>query len=47
MALVICSECSKEISQYSEICPICGFPLQKFIENNNFRHKTFHCDNCG
>jgi len=31
MALVICPECNKKISQYTENCPGCGFPLKTFI----------------
>lgn len=40
MALVICPECNKKISQYTENCPICGFPLKTFIEENNFSNIT-------
>ena len=36
MALVICPECKKEISEYTENCPTCGFPLKNFIEEKNF-----------
>lgn len=36
MALVVCPECKKEISEYTELCPACGFPLKKFIEENKF-----------
>ena len=36
MALVSCPECKNEISEYAENCPTCGFPLKKFIEENNF-----------
>lgn len=32
--LVVCPECGAEISQYSETCIKCGFPLKKFMEDN-------------
>ena len=36
MALVICPDCGHEISEYANMCPNCGFPLQKFLKENNF-----------
>ena len=30
------SECGKQLSQYAEACPSCGFPIRKFIEEHNF-----------
>lgn len=29
MALIICPECKKEISDQASVCPNCGFPLSK------------------
>lgn len=36
MALVICPDCGHEISEYANMCSNCGFPLQKFLKENNF-----------
>ena len=27
MALILCPECGKQISDMAESCPICGFPI--------------------
>lgn len=27
MALILCSECSKEISDKAQVCPYCGCPI--------------------
>lgn len=35
MALVVCPDCGREISENADICPNCGFPLQKFLKENN------------
>lgn len=32
MALISCPECSKEISERSEFCIHCGFPLQNYLQ---------------
>ena len=37
MGLVICPDCGEKISEHSEICIKCGFPLQKFLKE----HKNF------
>ena len=29
MALIKCPECGQDVSTYAEICPHCGYPLQK------------------
>ena len=29
MALIKCPECNKEVSDYAEACPHCGYPLKK------------------
>ena len=47
--LVVCPECGAEISHYSEACVQCGFPLKKFMEDNNlndFEHVKI-CPKCG
>lgn len=49
MALVICPECQEKISQYSEKCIHCGFPIQKFLIDNHlddFEHFKI-CPKCG
>jgi predicted amidophosphoribosyltransferase len=32
MALMICPECNREISDKAELCPLCGFPIAKHLE---------------
>lgn len=32
MALIKCPECGKEISNLSDVCIHCGFPVKKYIE---------------
>lgn len=47
--LVVCPECGAEISQYSETCVKCGFPLKKFMDDNglnDFEHVKI-CPKCG
>lgn len=46
MALIICPECGKQVSDQAKLCPDCGYPLQKSIKSNktaekraNFKHK--------
>lgn len=48
MALVICPECKKQMSQHAEICLNCGFPIQKFMTENNMNDETkaFVCPKC-
>ena len=29
MVLIKCPECGQDVSTYAEICPHCGYPLQK------------------
>ena len=36
MALIICSECGKEISDKAEACPHCGCPVSGEIKSNSF-----------
>lgn len=48
MSLVFCPECNKQISEHAENCQNCGFPIKKFIEDNNFTDftKAFICPKC-
>ena len=32
MALIICPECGREISDQATACPHCGFPVQSYIQ---------------
>lgn len=48
MGLVFCPECNKKVSQYAETCPECGFPIKKFMDDNNITDvtKAFVCPKC-
>ena len=48
MAKIICPDCDSEISQYSDACPTCGFPIKSFMENNKLidTKKTWICPKC-
>ncbi len=48
MGLVFCPECKKKVSECAEACPDCGFPISKFIKDNNFTDfsKAFVCPKC-
>ena len=35
MALIKCPECNKEVSDKSEICVHCGYPISKWIKEEN------------
>lgn len=35
MALIKCPECNKEISDKAEICVHCGYPISKWIKEEN------------
>lgn len=35
MAIVICPECNKKVSQYADACPNCGFPINKYMTEHN------------
>lgn len=30
MSLIICPECKKQVSEYADICPNCGYPIKKY-----------------
>lgn len=36
MAIIICPECNNKISEYADLCPNCGFQLQKYLKENHF-----------
>lgn len=48
MFIVVCPECGKQLSQYAEMCPGCGFPIKKFITEHNFTDldKAMICPKC-
>ena len=48
MALVVCPEYGKSVSQHAKICPDCGFPIYDFMEENNLNDvsKLFICPKC-
>ena len=49
MGLVVCPECKKDVSQYSESCPACGFPIKQFMKENGLfdTSKILLCPKCG
>jgi len=51
MALILCPECNKEISEKANTCPHCGFPISDtFSESTNKNgaaDKQFFCQFCG
>lgn len=32
MALIVCPECQKEVSDQAAACPACGYPIHKVVE---------------
>lgn len=48
MSLIFCPECCQQISEHTENCPNCGFPIKKYIQDNNFTDfsKAFICPKC-
>ena len=40
MALIKCPECAKEISDKADVCVNCGFPIKKFLEQQNKNEKV-------
>lgn len=48
MAIVVCPECKKQVSQYAEHCPDCGFPIKEYMEKHNLidTYKKMICPKC-
>lgn len=40
MALILCSECGKEISDKAEVCINCGCPIQKYTDSGKVTIKA-------
>ena len=38
MGLIKCKECKKEISDKADVCPNCGYPLEKERKSMNDRY---------
>lgn len=51
MSLIMCTECKKDISEYAEMCPYCGCPVNKIKEEiekiNNSLPDRVTCVVCG
>lgn len=50
MALIICPECGKEISDKAAICVGCGFPVKEYLEKYSEKvsdDATRTCEHCG
>lgn len=45
MALIICPECGKEISDKATVCIHCGFPIEHKNNSNTSKIYTYICDN--
>jgi hypothetical protein len=46
MSVITCPEdgCENKVSKTTESCPLCGFKIQKFLENNlYFKVSCRHC----
>ena len=33
MALIVCPECGGNVSNFAEICPHCGYPIHKYVDD--------------
>lgn len=49
MVDVICPGCKRKIGCYEEQCLFCGFPIKKYLQNNNINDlkKKIICTRCG
>lgn len=45
--LISCPECGKEVSDKSEICVNCGYPIKKYIEDKQLEEIEYECPYCG
>ncbi|MCD7946631.1 MAG: zinc ribbon domain-containing protein [Clostridiales bacterium] len=39
MALIACPECAKEVSEQAEACPHCGFPVSKYLKEQEKKRR--------
>lgn len=49
MGVIYCPECQKEVSEYAETCPHCGFAVKDFMEKHNLidvDNKVTVCPKC-
>lgn len=45
MSLIICPECKKQVSEYADTCPNCGYPIKK---HNSLKDiESIKCPICG
>lgn len=48
MALIKCPECGKDVSDKSDVCIHCGYPLKEYILQNKYTLAMQHgCPKCG
>lgn len=50
MALIVCPECGKEVSDKANICIHCGYPIQEYLQqeiNAKAELEKFKCKFCG
>lgn len=47
--LIICPDCNENVSIHAEICPHCGRPIKKYLEEHRINDftKGFICPKCG
>lgn len=51
MAIILCPECKREISDKASACPSCGFPVSDYFHNSDTEasrlEKQMNCQFCG
>ncbi len=47
MSLIKCPECEREISDKAEFCIGCGFPIKKYLKNEEAKDNEKICPYCG
>lgn len=45
MSLIICPECKKQVSEYADTCPNCGYPIKKYNSLKDI--ESIKCPICG